>query len=284
MRKEAQTALISLSLVISGCAPETKPQLTPVAAVTPTPSIEAQIFLTQEKVDQYKTAYFPELMNIDPFEVGTLKTEQGTPVTWLNYTEGKFNPRVAKEMLSFFYDFVPPDFVDSKVSATYNGKPEDVYYAPRSTKKEKVLFIVPDSMRLPGILDPYPGATSFHFENNEAVVSYIRPLGQTRSALEETATAIFATEICHQGVNIKSSNWEFEILLQELYCNSLGWAYAAKQKGLSYNEYAQTFRGSHIDIPLPVGGTKKAWTEIIVFTESVYKSIPVTEKILSYRR
>lgn len=219
----------------------------------------------------------------DPYEVGTFRTVQGISVTWLNYTNGKFNPQAAQKMFSYFYNFVPPEFANSKTTISYNGKDEDVYYAPRSTKNERVIFIVPENMPFPQYIEKLKALGVTAYGGEGAVVSYIKVVdfGDKLFSREDWATVVLATETCQQGVRITSTNPELAQLTQEVYCNSLGDAYVAKQMDLSYEEYDQFYNGGILG-GFPIG-EKRISAKRTVFPKSVYASIPKIDPVLSMR-
>ena len=275
--------VIAAALTFNSCGPVVEPMPTSFPEVVQ--NAHTYTVPSQEKIDQVKSEYYPELMDKDPFEVGTFKTDQGTSVTWLNYTDGKFNPESAQKMFSFFYDFVPPEFAASKTTISYNGKDEDIYYGPREAKKERIIFIVPENMPFPQNIERLKalGVTSF---GEKAVISYIKAVGfgDKLYSRNDWATMVFATETCQEGVEIRSTNPELAQLTQEVYCNSLGDAYTARQMNLSYEEYKayyQSYNGVASDIFLI--GDKRISAKRTVFPESVYLSLPRIDPVLSMK-
>lgn len=279
MRRIGPEIVIAAALTFNSCGPVVEPMPTASAEVVQ----DAYAVPSQEKIDQLKSKYYPELMNKDPYEVGAFKTDQGASVTWLNYTDGKFNPKSAQKMFSYFYNFIPPEFAKSKTTISYDGKDEDVYYTPRSIKNERVIFIVPENIPFPRFAEQLEtlGVTAYY---GEAVISYIKIVnfGNKLFSREDWSTVVLATETCQQGVEITSTNPELAQLAQEIYCNSLGEAYTAKQMGLSYEEYFQSYNGGGLGVFRI--GDKRISTKRTVFPESVYLSIPKLDPVLLMKK
>ena len=259
MRKEAQTALLSLSLVLSGCAPDTQPkpieQSRPaIASIAPTGEAvkPASNPLSAELLDRYTSTFYPELKGTKPNESGRFATDKGTPIVWLNYTDGRFNEEAAKTMFSYMQD-ITLNATDLRASKTvnYKGRSETFLLNARPSDKERVIFIVSENTDFPSYTGADPRSlTWMEAQNGKASVSFVKYKGASGdkdfSQRDDGVGLFIAIEACSQATVVDSSNKELAEKIEKQWCISVGTMYASRQKGLTYQEFEGKYGGVRI--------------------------------------
>lgn len=272
--RNAAAVLLSTVAILPACGPDQSKSLPPTRSIVASAEAPRLNLLSPQEIERHTTQWYPELKGKAPSESGSFKTSEGTPIIWLNYTDGRFNEEAAKTMFSFIREGALSPSGPTKI--TYEGKEESFTFGPRSFSKEKPIFIVTENAQLPSYIgaDAF-GGTWFENQEGEALVSFVRYIGNPAdrdlSNKDDTVFYLFASEVCLQTTLIESSNKELEGTLQTQFCRSIGAIYSSRQKGLSYQAYARKFQG----LPIFTG------FNFLIFSETTYNKIPKTGKILT---
>lgn len=226
--------------------------------------------------------YYPELENFPLKEQGSFTTRKGTRIDWYNYIDHTFNPDAAREMFSYFQDLVPAKGLT--IPMIYRGGVQQVILFPREGIQQSAIFITPENAPRPSTWgfqgDGYPSSATLNIPDHKVVASYVNFRRNTQPNVLFTSNIDFvnrrlAVEACQQFILIggladsRPLNEQIAGHAQEGLCNSLGVAFALKQRHVPYDFYRR------------VTSIRSGFGyELIILEEKSYNGIPFTGPIV----
>lgn len=249
LKEGLRAGLIVSLLTLPGCAKSSitftveSPSPTPAVKQIPTPVLIPNAERVFPGVPIYLTYYYPELLDTDLAEyshyvyIGDKKASIGVA----NLTKKRLNQSALDALYEHFISF-PQKF--NSLPYEIRRRKIDIEITPRDNIIVRQTVIIPRSTPLPAWAPPKTPAMTII--DNEATFSYVmvdnsEVEDEIFNSPERQATLEMATEACQQLVNTKTLGKESDYV-QEIVCNSLGNAAAAKLLGAPYEKYLSNLK------------------------------------------
>lgn len=216
--------------VLTSCSGEPNPTVLPTPIVEP-PQKYPEIGL-----------YYPGLTNFAVRETGQAVTERSL-TKWFNLSSATFDSNLAGQAIDYF-----EKLASSRKNLLYEFSGHAIRLLPElKPKTNRVIFLVPPQAPIPDWGQDISWTASTTRLFTDPYVSFVRtynmqqdtPQSRVFTTAEKAINKALAVEICQSTISVRSVTVEAANLLQEIFCNSWGAAFALRQDGFNYDQYLQ---------------------------------------------